>query len=80
MAAEAITLGSKPGLAQALKITSGEVESKTVTKAAGDIAMRYRAYPQAADLLKAGPRAATRAMSWGSPRSLRKTKKSEDRT
>jgi Flp pilus assembly protein TadD len=75
VAAEAVTLGSKAGLAQAQKITSGEDESKTVTKAAGDIAMRYRAYPQAAVCLRQAPRAATRAMSWGSPRSCARRKR-----
>jgi hypothetical protein len=78
VAAEAITQGSKAGLAQAQKITSGEYESKTVTKAAGDIAMRYRAYPQAADLLEAGASGSNSGDVMGLASILRKTKKSED--
>jgi len=78
VATEAITNGTAAGMAEARRRTSGDDELKTVTKTAGEIAMRYRAYPVAADLLEAGASGNESSNTMAMAAMLRKAKKREE--
>jgi len=78
VASEAIMNGSQAGLAEARKLTNGDEEFKSTAKAAGDMAMRYRAYPVAADLLQAGASGSNSSNVMSLAAMLRAAKKREE--
>jgi transglutaminase-like putative cysteine protease/Flp pilus assembly protein TadD len=70
-ASEAILHGSKAGLAEANKRSSGDAAFKEAARAAGEMLMRLRQYPLAADFLEAGASGDSAAWAMGLANSLR---------
>jgi Flp pilus assembly protein TadD len=70
-ASEAILHGSKAGLAEANKRSTGDAAFKEAARAAGGMLMRLRQYPLAADFLEAGAAGDSAAWAMGMANSLR---------
>src|SRR5262249_36967393 len=78
VASVAINKGAQAAMVEARKWTNGEEEFKVTVKTAGDMAMRYRAYPVAADLLDAGAAGSNSSNVMALAAMLRKATKRED--
>ena len=77
-ASEAILHGSKAGLAEAYKRSSGDAAYKDTAKTAGEMLMRIRQYPLAADFLEAGASGDSAAWAMGLASTLRGAKRHEE--
>ncbi|MGO9776858.1 MAG: transglutaminase domain-containing protein [Terracidiphilus sp.] len=77
-ASEALLHGSKAGLAEANKRASDDSAFKESARTAGDLLMRIRQYPLAADFLEAGAAGDNAAQTMGLARVLRTAQHHED--
>ena len=77
-ASEALLHGSKAGLAEANKRASDDATFKESARTAGDMLMRIRQYPLAADFLEAGAAGDNAAQTMGLARVLRNAQRHED--
>jgi tetratricopeptide (TPR) repeat protein len=77
VAAEAAMNGTEAGMAEARKRTANETDLKAVLKAAGELLMRVRKYPQAAELTAAGASGSNASNSIGLAAMLRKAQPHE---
>ena len=78
IAAEAAQNGPKAGIAEASKIAGNEDQQKQLLKSAGEILMRTRQYPEAADLFEAGASGDNASNTMGLAAMLRKARHHED--
>jgi transglutaminase-like putative cysteine protease/Flp pilus assembly protein TadD len=70
--------GPQTGITEARKRTGGEADLKQLLKNAGDLLMRVRQYPQAADLLEAGASGDNASNTMNLASMLRKTRPQEE--
>jgi tetratricopeptide (TPR) repeat protein/transglutaminase-like putative cysteine protease len=77
-ASEAILHGSKAGLAEANKRSTDDASFKGVAHTAGEMLMRIRQYPLAADFLEAGAAGDNAAQTMGLASMLRGAQRHED--
>ena len=77
VASEAAINGSEAGMAEARKRTGNETDLKAVEKVAGELLMRARKYPQAAELTAAGASGSNASNSLGLAAMLRKAQPHE---
>ena len=77
-ACEAILHGSKAGLAEANKRASGDDAFKETARTAGEMLMRIRQYPLAADFMEAGAAGDNAAQTMGLASMLRDAQHHED--
>lgn len=77
-ASEAVLHGSKAGLAEVDKRTSGDAAFKESAKTAGEMLMNMRVYPVAADFLQAGAAGDNAAQTMGLATMLRGASHHED--
>lgn len=78
VASVAINSGAQAAMVEARKWTTGEEEFKSTIKTAGDMTMRYRAYPVAAELLEAGASGSNSSNVMALAAMLRKATKREE--
>jgi transglutaminase-like putative cysteine protease/tetratricopeptide (TPR) repeat protein len=78
VACEAAANGSQAGIAEARKRSGGDADFKQSLKGAGEMLMRARRYPQAADLLEAGASGDNASNTMGLAAILRKTRQHEE--
>ena len=78
VASEAAINGAPAGIAEANKRSGGEEERKTTMKSAGELLMRARVYPPAADLMEAGASGENASSTMGLAALLRKAKPHEE--
>lgn len=77
VAAEAAMNGAEAGMAEARKRTGNETDLKAVLKVAGELLMRARKYPQAAELTAAGASGSNASNSLGLAAMLKKAQPHE---
>lgn len=77
VASEAALNGTEAGMAEARKRTGNETDLKGVLKGAGELLMRARKYPQAAELTAAGASGSNASNSIGLAAMLRKAQSHE---
>lgn len=77
VAAEAASNGSQAGIAEARKRAEGEAQQKQTMATAGEILMRLRKYPVAADLMEAGAAGQNASRNMGLAALLRKARPHE---
>jgi hypothetical protein len=77
-ASEALLHGSKAGLAEANKRSSDDAAFKESARTAGEMLMKIRQYPLAADFLEAGAAGDNAAQTMGLARVLRNAQRHED--
>jgi transglutaminase-like putative cysteine protease/Flp pilus assembly protein TadD len=77
-ASEALLHGSKAGLAEANKRSSDDAAFKDSARTAGEMLMKIRQYPLAADFLEAGAAGDNAAQTMGLARVLRNAQRHED--
>jgi len=77
-ASEAVLHGSKAGLAEANKRSSDDAAFKQTAHTAGEMLMKMRQYPLAADFLEAGAAGDNAAQTMGLARVLRDAQRHED--
>jgi tetratricopeptide (TPR) repeat protein len=77
-ACEAVLHGSKAGLAEANKRASGDDAFKEIARTAGEMLMRIRNYPLAADFMEAGAAGDNAAQTMGLATMLRSARHHED--
>ena len=78
VASEAAINGADAGKAEAHKRTSNDAEFQELAKTSGDILMRNRLYPQAAELLAAGASGSNASATMGLASVLRKMRRHEE--
>ena len=78
VASEAAINGADAGKAEAHKRTTNDVEFQELAKTSGDMLMRNRMYPQAAELLAAGASGSNASATMGLASLLRKMHRHED--
>jgi transglutaminase-like putative cysteine protease/tetratricopeptide (TPR) repeat protein len=77
VASETAVNGTEAGMAEARKRTGNETDLKTVLKGAGELLMRARKYPEAAELTAAGASGSNASNSIGLAAMLRKAQPHE---
>lgn len=77
VASETALNGTEAGIAEARKRTGNETDLKNVLKGAGELLMRARKYPQAAELMAAGASGSNASNSIGLAAMLRKAQPHE---
>jgi transglutaminase-like putative cysteine protease/Flp pilus assembly protein TadD len=77
-ASEAVLHGSKAGLAEANKRSSDDAAFKESARTAGELLMKIRQYPLAADFLEAGAAGDNAAQTMGLARVLRNAQRHEE--
>jgi tetratricopeptide (TPR) repeat protein len=78
VACEAVLAGSQTGMTEARKRSSNDDERKTILKTAGEMLMRARKYPLAAEFLEAGASGSNASNTMGLAALLRKAQIHED--